>query len=57
MIAYGNNLPGHCGQLHHSSPAVCTLVAGHAGPHQAQGFSGRVVEEWTPAADTEAGAA
>lgn len=52
-----NALPGHCGDRHHTSPVLCTLPAGHPGPHQAHGYGQRVLEEWAPAVVTEAGAA
>lgn len=43
-------LVGQCGARHHASPAVCTLPAGHAGPHQAHGYGERVLQEWAPGA-------
>lgn len=50
-------LPGLCAAHHATSPAVCTLPAGHPGPHQAEGYGQRVLEEWAPAVATETGAA
>ena len=52
-----STLPGYCGQLSTGAPVVCPPRAGHPGPHQAHGYGQRVIEEWAPATDTEAGAA
>lgn len=52
-----NALPGYCGRHSMSTSASCTLPAGHPGPHQVHGYGDQVLEEWTPSANTEAGAA
>lgn len=52
-----STLAGRCGRHHPTSPLLCTLPAGHAGPHQAHGYNDRVIAEWIPEAPAEAGAA
>lgn len=49
------NYPGVCGAT--ARLAVCTLPAGHAGPHQAHGFDGRLLDEWLEPVTTAPGTA
>lgn len=43
--------PGGCGARNRAS--VCTLPAGHPGPHEAHGYGDRLIEEWVQPIETD----